>query len=114
MKMPEINLDNVSMNAEESEAAQKIVGRGNRLRASKPKTCGKASYVWRMVAFQISPNRQHQCMPMCADFDIDGKYDERKAITDKLDGLVKRIVDTVPSDQLHGVNRWGKALGYFA
>jgi len=44
-------------------------GGEKRLRATKPKD-GVAAYVWRHVAFTVSPMPVHQCMPMTADFDI--------------------------------------------
>ncbi len=99
-----------------------LIQKNGVLKASKPKATkkvsdpmliGQAAYVWRMVAFQISPNPQHHCMPVCADFDIPVRsYDERRAITKKLDMLVDRIVNTVPATQWHGILRWGNALGY--
>jgi len=101
----------------------------------------KAAYLWRMVAFQASPISAHHCMPMCADFDIprdlnnpnypkdkdypdrwsnsDSKYwhdckpfrDAHKALLKRLDDLADKITDTLPRNQLHGINRWGRALG---
>jgi hypothetical protein len=46
-----------------------ICGRGGRLRATKPAD-PRAAYVWRMVAFQVSPRAEHHCMPVTADFGI--------------------------------------------
>ena len=99
-----------------------IIQKNGVLKASKPKVSkkysdpmliGQAAYVWRMVAFQISPNPQHQCMPVCADWDIPVRdYDERREITQRLDNLVDLIVNTVHPTQWHGILRWGNALGY--
>lgn len=72
---------------------------------------GEASYVWRMVAFQISPIPQHQCIPCTQDSDIGGRFEDRKKITDPLDNLVERIVDSVDPRKWHGIKRWGNALG---
>lgn len=87
------------------------------LRSTKPKD-GEAAYVWRMVAFNVSPNRQHQCMPMTADFDMpdhywgdDGAAKRRRARCKELDVLVDALVKAVPKEQWHGVRRWGHALG---
>jgi hypothetical protein len=43
----------------------------SRLRTSRPtKASGATQYVWRMVAFIVSTNPQHHCMPVGADFYI--------------------------------------------
>jgi len=115
-----------------------VVKKDNSIRASKPKvsqndhSTGKAAYVWRMVVFMVSRQGAHQCMPMMADFDIfvpeaprfgtvdkevyyqeiHKRHEERRATCKVLDRLVDFIVDSVPKSQWHGVNRWGRALGY--
>ena len=48
---------------------KEITGRDGTLRSSKPRD-GNAAYVWRMVAFQISSNYRHHCMPVTADFGV--------------------------------------------
>lgn len=72
VQMPEIQsvIDSAGFTNEQLAIANKIVGRGGRLRSTKPKDDGGAAYVWRMVAFFISPNPQHHCIPIGADFDI--------------------------------------------
>jgi hypothetical protein len=46
-----------------------ITKRDGTLYASRPKNAsGSAQYVWRMVAFSLSSNPVHQCMPVLADF----------------------------------------------
>lgn len=43
------------------------------LRAAKPsgsKMPGEAKYIWRMVAFYISPLRHHQCMPVTCAYEV--------------------------------------------
>lgn len=139
-KMPEIDLDKVTYNdATERQIAERIVirnGKGNdattRLRASQPPldddTGREASYVWRMVAFFISPNQKHGCMPVTAEFKLPRKYwagaigdsdtiracaEARKARVEELDGLVDRITDTCLADLLNprsGFRRWAKVL----
>jgi hypothetical protein len=99
-----------------------VVKSNQTVRKTKPKLTGaisrKAAYVWRMVVFQLSSNRQHQCMPVCADFDLpandeNGKWSSRIAREQakKLDLLVYAIVESVPTEQRHGINRWARALG---
>jgi hypothetical protein len=86
---------------------------------SKPKKAsGDAKYVWRMLAFYMSKNRQHQCMPVTADFDLE-TYDEngkwsanlahKKA--KELDKIVDSVLKTIKSSDLPGLNRWKKAFG---
>lgn len=87
----------------------------NRLRASKPKVQdnGYTEYVWRMVAFSVSPVRAHQCMPVTADFAMKGlSFDERRAVTKYLDTIADEIVNSIPKSQWVGVHTWGRALGY--
>jgi hypothetical protein len=91
------------------------------LRASKPGPNvgpiwnldpGEVMYVWRMVAFAISTNPKHHCLPMCADFDVRiADYRERLARTRELDLIADAIVDTVPPSLWHGVARWSRAFG---
>lgn len=102
-----------------------VVKKNGVVRATKPKTTdakketGYAAYVWRMVAFMISKNPVHHCMPVCASFDIaaydeDGKWRSEIArkIEKELDKIVDIIVDCVDKTEWHGVRRWGKAFGY--
>lgn len=91
------------------------------LRASKPSPsvgpkfgldAGEVQYVWRMVAFFISSNPQHHCMPVCADFYLPyADYQQRRQRSKELDLLVDAIVDTVAPANWHGVARWSRALG---
>lgn len=104
------------------QVLQACVGRDGRLRMSKPKE-GNAAYVWRMIAFMVSRDRKHQCMPCTADFDIpdeayqnypgEHSFQRRSAyIKEVLDPLVDRIVNNVPKSQWAGVARWANAMGY--
>jgi len=132
-RMPELNLEAAGLTTEEYALAKGIVAtRGKNkgcLRASKPKVertdlgpqepgsfyhnwhieGGETAYIWRMVAFFISPKHQHQCMPCTADMDLPGDgFKERKALAEELDEVVDKIVDTVPKHQWHGVRRWAR------
>lgn len=136
-RMPRVNLAAVEMTAAEREIAERIVNAG-RLRASKPKVIyskavvpckyspsgtkeiaqpdeigGKAAYLWRMVAFTISPDSKHHCMPTTADFDLPERdYAKRREMAKTLDGLADRIIASVPKAEHHGTRRWARALGY--
>jgi hypothetical protein len=126
MNMPIINLDN--LDDQEKAIAEKIIGRGGKLRSSTPSD-GEAAYVWRMVAFMVSPKPQHHCIPVSHDFGVMDiapkikkfcKYMNREIEqTDfdwvrnhckKLDIIVDKIVDNVKVQNRHGVNRWAKAF----
>lgn len=116
--MPKVNKNKVvAMTAEETELFNIVVKKDNSIRASKPKvisyTTGMAAYVWRMTVFMVSPKPAHQCMPVCADFDLDVKdFAARRALTKELDKLVDKIVNAVDKTEWHGISRWGRALGF--
>ncbi len=105
-------------------------GTSNDMRASKPKVgkrtahladrYGKAAYVWRMIGFTVARSGPLQCMPVCATFDLpatgpDGRWSSSAAreMSKDLDRLVDCFVNCLPKSEWHGVNRWGRALGYF-
>ena len=129
-KMPILNPNAEGLSKLAKLMIQKITGRESRLRTSKPKMeyeeyidkwgrkcrkptldTGCAAYVWRMVAFQVSHHSQHQCMPVCAIFDIPGSVQESREISKKLDVIVDEIINTIPKSEWYGVARWGRALG---
>ena len=66
----------VDLTTEEEIMFNMILGRGGRLRSSKPKVeannplTGKAAYVWRIVCFYLGNNRQDSCIPVSADYDL--------------------------------------------
>lgn len=135
-EMPKIDLDVLAqvLGADDLEVARRIVStqgkNAGRLRASKPKnemkrqeggrfgwqmvpvdmTQARAAYVWRMVAFYVSPKSQHQCMPCTADFAL-GPYSETRDLIADLDKLVDQIVNTIPREQWAGVRRWAQVFG---
>lgn len=135
-KMPAIDLSKIDLTAEERQIAERILNKGY-LRASKPtikyskvtRPCsftgkmkeysepdsigGRAAYVWRMVAFTISPIGKHHCMPCTADFDLpcSGNYEERRALAKEMDELANKIIAAVPRDQHYGTKRWARAFG---
>lgn len=131
MIMPAIPLSHLS--ADELAIAGAIIATKGKnkglLRASKPKVeytivekdgrklrmptleTGRAAYVWRMVAFQVSPIGQHHCLPILADFDLPGSVEEARAEAKRLDVLVEKIVNAIPKSQWSGIHRWARALG---
>lgn len=122
--MPVITLDAADLDTGERQLAELILGRGGKLRASKPtirreadgspvEPSGSAAYLWRMVAFQVSPRRQHQCMPVMAFCDLPRMADRgaRRAREKELNALADQIAATVPCNQHHGTRRWAQAFG---
>jgi len=77
---------------------------------TRPKFEGSANYVWRMLCFDFCDFRPHSCMPVCADFDLPGDYDERRAKVKILDKLIKRVESVIPVTAQKGIMRWGKTL----
>ena len=112
--MPEIDLANADLNDVEMTIAMNCLNKG-RLRASKPND-GDAAYVWRNVAFFISPVQAHQCMPVMAFCYVnkvgDGKYDTMRARETELNKIVDAMVDAVPKKNWNGVMKWKNVLGY--
>ena len=113
--MPTIDLLTIDLTDEERVIATQVVKRNGVMYSSKPKKAsGDAKYVWRMLAFFVSQNPQHQCIPVTADWDLDiDSYDERRARAKELDTLVEKLENTIPIWERHGVLRWGRALGRF-
>lgn len=138
-QMPKLDFLKDILTDDEYELARGIVAtRGKNkacLRASKPKVeridlgvdptdphgfyhlwhieNGETAYIWRMVAFYTSPKSQHHCMPIMADFDLNGHTnDARMALAKRLDKIVDKIVNQIPKEQWYGVGRWGRAFGY--
>jgi len=132
-QMPVISLDHLTP-AEREIATGIVATRGKnqgRLRASKPNVerheagkdefgltlyepdndQGETAYVWRMVAFAVSPKSQHHCLPCTADFDVPRKWSEKRARLDELNALADKIVSVIPARQHHGTIRWGQAFG---
>jgi len=73
---------------------------------------GMTAYVWRFVAFMISPIAQHQCMPCMAFCDLPGRDpDARRLLEKRLDALADAVVDTVKMSDWHGVTRWAQVYG---
>lgn len=125
-KMIEVASLVANLSDEDKAIAKHIVGRGGLLRSSKPKDA-EGSYVWRMVAFYLSSNPQHHCMPVLADaqlWEIAPKkvtsWSNGKLVADQdwiknrckeLDVIVDKIVNQVPVNQQAGTKRWARAFG---
>jgi hypothetical protein len=71
-------------------------------------------YVWRELAFIMSPISAHHCMPVCNDFNLEyTSFDmRRKEQLAMLNNIVDKIYKSVPPHLLHGLKRWKNALGY--
>ena len=118
--MPTINLDSLksSLSEEDFSLAEMCVGRGSKLRASKPTKNGDAAYVWRMVAFTASAKPQHWCIPCTADFNMDrdlywGSSENNARRRERicyLNGLADKILEIIPKEQHYGTRRWAKAF----
>ena len=137
MSMPKIDTSSLFCTEEQTAILNIIIKVDGTLRASKPplgKKTGmidsdsfygytyawatdaerlkaKAAYVWRMVAFAISPNPVHHCMPTTASFDLDGTFEECRALEKELDAFADLIVKCVPVTKQHGTMRWAQAYG---
>lgn len=117
MVSPKVDLARFS--GKTAEIVSQVFKSDGSLYRTKPKNAtGEAKYVWRMLAYYISTNRQHQCMPTTADFDLEaldenGKWSARvaQAQSKELDVFVENILKTIPSDKLPGILRWRKAFG---
>jgi hypothetical protein len=129
--MPKIDINLLDGEAKKFAAAITAARGKNkgRLRASKPpveydvvdkngrrireprKASGEIAYVWRMVAFQVSPIGQHQCLPMTADFNLQGTCEERRQRAKELDSITDQITNTIPKAQHYGTMRWGRIFG---
>jgi len=130
-EMPIIPIDHLTQ--EEQEIARGIIAtqgkNKGRLRAAKPKIeynivikdgrklrhptleTGRVAYLWRMVAFVVSPIGQHQCLPVCADFDLPGELSEMREKAKELDALADKITNAIPPQKWQGINRWARAFG---
>lgn len=120
MTYPVIDLSKSGLTGRDLEIAQRCLRRDGTLRASKPdpKKDGEAAYVWRLVAYYISPNPKHHCNPCSHDFDLpdiywkgEGARERRRAREAELKTVIDAMCDCVPKTQWHGVRRWGRALG---
>jgi len=133
-KVDRVKLADKLFESSKPEEFGKIVGyilkSDNSIRATKPAlekygpdinwyTKSKAMYVWRMVVFCVSQKRSHQCMPVCADFDLPAQDNQGKwscsiarDMAKELKELEDIILDCIDKREWHGINRWGRALGY--
>lgn len=124
--MPVIPLDHLT-EAERVLASRIIATKGKnkgRLRASKPEVTyniierdgrkyreptletGSAAYLWRIVAFSVSPIGQHHCLPVMADMDLPYftlSREEQAALRKELDALADKITSAIPKSQWHGI-----------
>lgn len=85
------------------EDVVKLTGKApGTIRSTKPRD-GRSAYVWRMVAFMVSRNPQHQCIPAMADM-----YIEDEHIAHRTDTYQPRLA--APSDH-DTIARWDAEPG---
>ena len=128
MMMPKVNLEQLEANLTEEEfnITKNFLKKDGSIRSTKPKIndkesiTGKSAYVWRMVVFMVSPKLQHQCMPVTASFDLPAIADNGKWCSQiareqeaELKNVIDAVVDSIPKNEWHGVQRWAKAFGGF-
>lgn len=117
-----LNLDVMGLtDLERDMVAPIIASKGKNagsLRASKPDhASGDSQYIWRMVAFTLSTDPKHWCMPICADLDIEvpagvesrSKYRAERA--KRLDDIVDKVCNSIPKEQWYAIRRWKGILG---
>ena len=70
-------------------------------------------YVWRELAFIMSPIAAHHCMPVCNDFNLEYKYSDprRKEQYNFCNGIVNKIFKTVKKESCYGLKRWARVFG---
>ena len=107
-----LDISAAELNDEQRKIAEQIVTRSGNLYKSRPTNKpGDVQYVWRMVAFFVSPVNAHQCMPVMAEFYINERdWDKRRERTKALDEIVDAVVNAVPVEQWNGVRRWAGLL----
>lgn len=67
---------------------------------------GSANYVWRKLCFNLVDFYPYSCIPVCADFDIPGDYDKRRAKMEVLDEMIRRAESVLPLTAQKGLMRW--------
>jgi hypothetical protein len=128
--MPKIKLNESLFTDFELKLAKRILNNGI-LRASKPALSfdvrpadddhhcaykvhnladASAAYIWRNVAFNVSPHPQHHCLPVMADVYIHLPHDLRREWIKTLDVIVDKIVDSIPKHEWHGIAAWSGLL----
>lgn len=113
-------IDFTSLSQEANNIAKQISKKDGTLYKSKPKkdgVSGDCQYIWRHLVFYVSQNRQHQCMPVTASFDLEtyddnGKWCSRLAMKreKELEPIIREILDNIPLHKQSGTIRWLKAL----
>jgi hypothetical protein len=132
-KMPVLPVD--KMVADLDDWGEKLIRaafnrRTGALRATKPfrridydaggalfKAC--ANYVWRMLCFDFCGFSPHNCLPVCADWDIgavfyrreDSDREMEKRGKAKLDATIERAESVLPASAQRGLMQWGRAWG---
>jgi len=112
MKMPRIDLTVLwkKLSKDDMAIVRRIIREDTwRLRTTRPilresNESRYAAYVWRMVAFLVSPNSKHHCMPTTCFWWLPKNMD--KTAMQRLNRLVDEITDTVPANEWWGCLAW--------
>lgn len=94
-----------SLTGRDLEIAERVVFKG-KLRHNKPQGDGEAAWVWRHLAFYVSPLSKHHCSPVMADLDI-GPWGrsfedmEGSTSTEKLEAWKKWLSSDERMKELH-------------
>lgn len=93
----------------EWEVIERMTNAQGEILQSRPKDDGThyarwAYYVWRMVAWTISNEPPHVCMPVLAYMDTNASE------IPALDELVDKIVGLIPKSEWKGIQRWARVL----
>lgn len=92
---------------------ESVVVDSNGVRRKRPdRDAGLTAYIWRHVAFAVSPISEHQCMPVMDMCYLPGAYasQEYKEAEALCTRLVDIVVKSVPVSEWAGVRRWSGLL----
>ena len=111
MAMPNININNIELSDGDRNLVREILKADNTLYQSKPKNASRdGQYLWRVVAFGISPNSQHHKLPTKASRDLNGNTLEQKSRARELHQLALQIEQAVPVTERHGSTSWYRQI----
>lgn len=79
------------------------------LRATRPISCGRCSWVWRKIIMYVSPEEKFHNLPTSLDEYI-SEYNDIN-LPKVLDNIVEKIIISIPENKWYGINRWKSAMG---
>ena len=109
-RMPQLADKAENLSKEAKNLVSLICDREGKLLKTRPRKTGISDYVWRNVAFQISPLPIHHHLPMGAPFYLPGPkalgYEKWMELQKALNVLVDEICDTIPVQDWQGIAQW--------